>query len=154
MEKRCPRCSTTTKTGASICLGCGDYLYPNFAPYILAFLTFIAALVFVVFVSQQNGFSSHPRRVALAVIGLGPSEDRISAAVLERASEDGLLKRQRSLFTFDIDEAAWSNLSKRDRTEFEEALAQKGYGHKLRKGEIIRLYSATSRRLAAVLRGS
>jgi hypothetical protein len=154
MKRRCPRCDRTAPADAKICLGCGDYLYPNFTPYIVAFILLISGLGFGVFVSQQNGFRAHPRRVALAMIGLGPTEDQISATILKQASHDGLLKRQRNLFTFDVDEAAWDGLSKQDRDTFAEALAQKSYGHELRKGETVKLFAGTSRRVVAVLRGS
>jgi hypothetical protein len=152
--RKCPRCRRTASTNGNICLGCGDFLYPDFVPAILTSVLVISSLSFGAYLTQQPGFRAHPVRVALAIMGMGPGEDMISAELLEQATGNGIVKRQRGLFAFEVDEAAWSALSKPRRDELEGALAQKVYGRELRGDEVVRVYSGSSRRVVAAIRGS
>jgi hypothetical protein len=152
--RKCPRCRRRASANGNICLGCGDFLYPDFVPAILAFILVISSLSFGAYLIQQPGFRAHPVRVALAKMGLGPSEDAISAELLGQATGEGIVKRQRGLFAFEVDEAAWSALPKPRRDELEAAFTQKVYGREPRDGEVVRVYSGSSRRVVATLPGS
>jgi hypothetical protein len=152
--KRCARCKRTAAPGVTICNGCGDPFVGNYLPMALAVAVLIPAVGFVAVASQQPGFYAHPGRVALAKLGLGPSEEAISSTLVEEATRDGVVKRQRDLFAFEVDGAAWRGLSEARRSELEEAFVQRIYGRELRNDEIVYVYAGSSRHVVAAIGGS
>jgi hypothetical protein len=152
--KRCSKCSRLSSLDAPICNGCGDPFLGNYMPVLLLIALLIPVLVFTVVVSRQPGFMAHPRRVALALLGLGPSEDAISAATVAAAMRSGIVTRQRDLFAFDVNEAAWKAMPDAARDQLKAAFVQRVYGRDLRSDEVVKVYAGSSRRVVTSIRGA
>lgn len=149
--KRCSRCSRLAAANAKICNGCGDQFVGNFLPALLLITLLVPVLAFLVVASRQPGFASHPKRVALAQLGLGPSENAISVAIVADAARRGVVKRQRDLFGFDVNEAAWRAMPNAERAQLKEAFVQRVYGRDLRSDEVVHVYAGSSRRLVTAI---
>ena len=152
--KRCPRCNRTAAPDAKICNGCGDYYHGNYLPRACAVVLLIPLLGVAAVVSRQPGFRAHPSRVALAELGLGPNEDAISAALVAEATRAGVVKRQRDLFAFEVDGAAWRRLPEARREALKEAFVQRIYGRELRNTEVVNVYAGSSRHIVTAIGGA
>lgn len=150
--KRCSRCARRSASDATICNGCGDWFFGNYMPALFLIALLIPVLVFTVAVSRQPGFMAHPKRVALALLGLGPSEDAISAAMVAAATRSGIVTRQRDLFAFDVNEAAWKAMPDAARDQLKAAFVQRVYGSDPRSDEVVKVYAGSSRRVVTSIK--
>lgn len=152
--RQCTNCARVADANTKFCMGCGDEILGRYLPKWLLMFASIAFLAFAVTLVLKPGFKDHPRRIALAQLGLGPSEDAIAEAEIQAATHKGIVERQRDLVAFDVDEQAWTQMSVSDRIRLQDAFVQRVYARKLRDGEAVKVYDGSSHRIVSVIRNN